>query len=95
MAIMSGPSSLHMDSPTIRPSTPDKPRSTKVGPVSSANTPPMNSDKMQTISKLALPMLMLPSARSISAIGAGMVSSTLRTRSTVFFAPSFCITLAR
>ncbi len=53
MAIMTGASSLHIESPIMPPRTELMPRSTRTGPVCRASTPPMKSDKTHTISKLA------------------------------------------
>ena len=56
MAIITGASSLHMEMPTMPPTALARPRSTSTGPVCSAITPPMKNDRMQTISRLALPI---------------------------------------
>src|SRR2546425_9584120 len=56
MDIITGASSLHMELPTTEPISVAKPRSASNGPVCNAITPPMNNERMQAISKLALPI---------------------------------------
>ena len=54
--MITGASSLQMETPTTPPTVLASPRSTSKGPVCSAMTPPMKKESMQTISRLALPI---------------------------------------
>ncbi len=56
MDIITGASSLQMEMPTTPPTAFARPRSTSSGPVWRQMTPPMKKDRMQTMSKLALPI---------------------------------------
>ena len=54
-AMSEGASSRQRLRPTMPPRKFDNPRSTITGPISSASTPPMKNERMQTMSKLPMP----------------------------------------
>ena len=54
--IITGANSLHIERPTNPPMALASPRSTRTGPVWRAMTPPMNMDRTQAMSRLALPI---------------------------------------
>ena len=56
IAIMTGASSLQTDRPTRPPIALESPRSASTGPVWRAITPPMKRERMQAMSRLALPI---------------------------------------